>query len=89
MPNDRGPTPFFGKIRYKDGLLCMPHYSGWAFFNRPLMTTHEIGRHVRLDGVQSHRVSNRIVQRQSHEIDVHHTGKALGKVAKEFVEIAM
>ena len=60
-PNDLGPTTFFGKIRHEDGLLRLPDQSGGTLFDRPLMAAHEIGRHVRLNGVQPHRVSDRIV----------------------------
>jgi hypothetical protein len=53
------------------------------------MATHEIGRHVRLNGVQSHCVSNRIVQRQGDKIHVDDPRQALGEVSKQFVEIAV
>ena len=83
------PARLFSDIRYKDWLLRLPHQSGGAFINRPLMAAHKIGRYVRLDAVQPHGIPRRIVQRQSHEIDVHHAGQALGKISKEFVEVAM
>jgi hypothetical protein len=39
--------------------------------------------------MQSHGIPRRIVQGQGDEIDMHHSGKALGKISKEFVEVAM
>ena len=89
MPNDLGPTTFFGKIHYEDRLLRLPHQSGRAFIDRPLMTAHKIGRDIRLDTVQSHGIPRRIVQRQGNEIDMHHSGKALGKILAKRVEIAV
>ena len=89
MPGDLGPATFFGKIGYEDGLLRVPDQSGGTFFDRPLMTSYEIGRHVRLNGVQPHRVSDRIVQRQGDKIHMDDPRQALGKVSKEFVEIAV
>ena len=59
--SDLRPATFFGKIGNEDRLLCLPDQSVWTRFDRPFMAAHEIGRHVRLNGVQSHRVSNRIV----------------------------
>jgi hypothetical protein len=53
------------------------------------MAAHEIGRHVRLNGVQPHRVSDRIVQRQGDKIYMDDPRQALGEVSKEFVEIAV
>jgi hypothetical protein len=53
------------------------------------MATHEIGRHIRLNAVQSHRVTRRIVQGQGNKIYMDHTRKALGEISKKFVEIAV
>jgi hypothetical protein len=39
--------------------------------------------------VQSHRITHRIVQGQGDEIDMHHAGKALSEVSKQFMEIAV
>ena len=60
--SDFRPAMFFGKIRHEDGLLRLPDQSGGSLFDRLLMAAHEIGRHIRLNGVQSHRVSYRIVK---------------------------
>ena len=49
------------KVRHEDGLLCLPRQTGWSFFNRFLMATHEIGPHIRLDRMESHTVSLRIM----------------------------
>jgi hypothetical protein len=89
MPNDLGPTTFFGKIHYEDRLLRLPHQSGGTLFDRAFMATHEIGRDIRLDTMQSHGIPRRIVQRQGNEIDMHHSGKALGKILAKRVEIAV
>jgi hypothetical protein len=87
--SDLRPAAFFGKIENEDRLLGLPDQSGGTLFDRPFMATHEISRHVRLNGVQSHRVSNRIVQRQGNKIHMDDSRQALGKVSKEFVEIAV
>jgi hypothetical protein len=89
VPDNLGPTTFFGKIRYEDGLLGLPDQSGRAFFNWALMAAYEVGGHVRLNGVQSHRVSDRIVQRQGDKIHMDNPRQALGEISKEFVEIAV
>ena len=39
--------------------------------------------------MQSHRVTNRIVQGQGDKIHMDHAGKALGEISKEFVEVAV
>ena len=77
--SDLRPATFFGKIGNEDRLLRLPDQSGGTLFDRPFMATHEIGRHVRLNGVQSHRVSNRIVQRQGDKIHMDDPRQALGK----------
>ena len=51
MPGDLGPTTFFGKIGNEDRQLRLPNRPGGRLFDRPFMATHEIGRHVRLNGV--------------------------------------
>ena len=83
------PVLLFSDIRYKDGLLRLPHQSGGTLFDRPFVATHEIGRHIRLNAVQSHRVTRRIVQGQGDKIHMDHAGKALGEISKEFVEVAV
>ena len=87
--SDLRPAAFFGKIENEDRLLGLPDQSGGTLSTGSFMATHEISRHVRLNGVQSHRVSNRIVQRQGNKIHMDDSRQALGKVSKEFVEIAV
>jgi hypothetical protein len=59
--SDLRPATFFYKIGNKDRLLRVPHQSVRSLFDRSFMAAHEISRHIRLDRVQSHRVSNGIV----------------------------
>ena len=87
--SDLRPARLFSDIRDKDGLLRLPHQSGGTLFDRAFMATHEIGRHIRLNAVQSHGISRRIVQGQGDKIHMDHAGKALGEISKEFVEVAV
>ena len=66
--NDLRPALLSSDIRYKDGLLRSPDQSGGTLFDRAFVATHEIGRHIRLNAVQSHRVTSRIVQGQGDKI---------------------
>jgi hypothetical protein len=53
------------------------------------MAAHKIGSHVRLNRVQSHGVPSRVMQGQGDEIDVYHSGKALGEISNKFVDVAV
>ena len=43
------PSTLFGKIRHKDGLLCLPDQPCRSFFNRFLMAADEVRRNIRLN----------------------------------------
>src|SRR5436309_16074531 len=46
--DDLRPATFFGKIRIEEGLLRLPDQSCRSFFNRLFMSTHDVGRNIRL-----------------------------------------
>jgi hypothetical protein len=49
----------------------------------------QVGRHVRLNGVQPHGIPDGIVQGQGDEIDLHHAGKMLSKITTKRIEIPL
>jgi hypothetical protein len=53
------------------------------------MSTHEVGWHIRLNGLQSHGVVDWIVEGQSDEIDVYDPRETLREIPKQCVQIAM
>ena len=53
------------------------------------MTAFKIGRHVRLDGMQPHRITSRIVEGEGDEIDMDNTRKALSQISKKLIQIAV
>jgi hypothetical protein len=74
---------------HEDRLLCLPDQPGRRLFDRLLMPPDEIRRHIGLNRVQSHHVARGIVQGERDEIYLHHSGKTLGEIPKEFMEVAM
>lgn len=53
------------------------------------MPADQIGRYIRLNGMQPHDVLDWIMQGEPNEIDSHDTRKTLRKLPKELIEISM
>ena len=87
--HDLGPSRFIGDIWYQQRLLGLPDQTGRSFINRLLMSADQIGRHIRLNGVQPHHLLDWVIQGEPDEVDPHYTGKALRDLPKELVKVSV